>query len=120
MKVQFTDERSSAAEARCILLAPDRDFGLFAGENVIGRSDACAVVVHASGVSRQHARLTVSDESMVLEDLQSKNGTFVNGKRIAQKIALHDGDEIRLGAALLTFRVGVPTTTTTTAVRILG
>ena len=49
----------------------------------------------------------------IVEDLGSKNGTYVQGQRITSA-RLSDGDEIRLGRARLTFRVSVPTATTET------
>jgi pSer/pThr/pTyr-binding forkhead associated (FHA) protein len=58
------------------------------------------------GVSRLHARLTLSGEDWAIEDLESTNFTFVNRKRIAPKTPtpLSDGDEIRLGRVGLRFK----------------
>jgi DNA-binding winged helix-turn-helix (wHTH) protein len=112
------DVRTAAARVACGLSAIDRDFTLTAGENVIGRADDCAVVIRASGVSRKHARITVSREGdALLEDLGSKNGTFLGRDRIAIPVVLHDGDRIRLGAAVLVFRSNASTKPTTTLAR---
>jgi pSer/pThr/pTyr-binding forkhead associated (FHA) protein len=54
-------------------------------------------------VSRQHARIVVSGERAKLEDLGSKNGTLVGGRRIEQGTELADGDEIWIGPARLVF-----------------
>jgi pSer/pThr/pTyr-binding forkhead associated (FHA) protein len=51
-------------------------------------------------VSRQHARLTIEGEVATLEDLGSKNGTFVGDERLSSPRVLRDGDEIRLGQAV--------------------
>jgi len=54
----------------------------------------------AKGVSRRHARISRRDEAVVIEDLDSVNGTFINGKRLApyQPERLHNGDQLRLGS----------------------
>ena len=53
-------------------------------------------------VSRTHARLTFQDDHWVIYDQQSRNGTFVNGRRIQYR-ALEHGDRIRIGAITLRF-----------------
>jgi DNA-binding winged helix-turn-helix (wHTH) protein len=70
---------------------------LFEGENVIGRDSEAAVVIDALGISRRHATITVNGARMFLEDLGSKNGTFLDGKRVRNRVAVEDGAEIRLG-----------------------
>jgi DNA-binding winged helix-turn-helix (wHTH) protein len=74
------------------------------GENVLGRSEDASVRIDAPGVSRRHARIVVADDGATLEDLASKNGTFVGERLVAEPTALHDGDRLRLGRQLLTFR----------------
>jgi pSer/pThr/pTyr-binding forkhead associated (FHA) protein len=54
-------------------------------------------------VSRQHARFVVGRSGATLVDLGSKNGTLVHGRRIEGETRLNDGDEIRIGPALLVF-----------------
>ncbi len=75
----------------------------FESDCVIGRHRECTVQVRADGVSRQHARITVSAGAAQLEDLDSANGTRLNGNRIASRTLLRDGDVLRLGHAELTF-----------------
>jgi pSer/pThr/pTyr-binding forkhead associated (FHA) protein len=55
------------------------------------------------GVSRRHARILKREGTVMLEDLGSINGTFINGKRLApyQAEALHDGDQLQLGKLLI-------------------
>ncbi len=63
---------------------------------IVGRDDQCDVVIPERQVSRHHARIRLEDEGYVLEDLGSKNGTFLNGQELSQKQALQDGDEIQI------------------------
>ncbi|MBL9039078.1 MAG: GGDEF domain-containing protein [Archangium sp.] len=73
-------------------------------ELIIGRSHECHIRIDDDGVSRSHARLSVSAERVAVEDLQSKNGTLVNGERINALTTLKNGDKIQLGpAAVLRF-----------------
>ena len=81
-----------------------RGIMLTEGENVIGRDPDVTVWVDASNVSRRHARIVVSGGGALLEDMGSKNGTFLREKRIALPEMLGDGDEIRVGSARLLFR----------------
>jgi predicted component of type VI protein secretion system len=72
---------------------------------VIGRDPRNTIVIDHPQVSRRHARITQRDETWVIEDLQSTNGTFVNGERLLRPHALIAGDVIDLGEAMiLTFR----------------
>ena len=97
----------------CVLLA-NREIVLMEGANVIGREPDATIQIDARGVSRHHARILVSHGNATLEDLGSKNGTRINGHRITSPAPLADGDEIRLGAISLTFRVASLTSPTET------
>src|SRR2546429_9673159 len=79
---------------------PGELFGLGAGETLVGRSGRCEVQLCGEGVSRHHARLFHEASGPWVEDLQSTNGTFVNGTRTARE-ALFDGDRLRLGEGTL-------------------
>jgi DNA-binding winged helix-turn-helix (wHTH) protein len=82
-----------------------REIALEEGETILGRDpDAAAFIDHTS-ISRRHARIVVSGESATVEDLQSKNGTFVRGEKLAAPAALTDGDMVKLGSVEMTFRV---------------
>jgi len=63
---------------------------------VIGRGRGADLVVAESTMSRQHAAVGFDDEGCYVEDLQSTNGTKVQGERV-EKARLRDGDEIQLG-----------------------
>jgi pSer/pThr/pTyr-binding forkhead associated (FHA) protein len=65
----------------------------------IGRHDSCDVFLPDRRVSRFHARITRQGKSFILEDLGSKNGTFVNGAPITSPYTLKDGDEIAIAFA---------------------
>lgn len=65
-------------------------------EMLIGRDDTCQVVIQDRQVSRYHARITVTADGVSLEDLASKNGTYVNGTRIEEPVILQDGDLIQV------------------------
>jgi DNA-binding winged helix-turn-helix (wHTH) protein len=86
------------------ILWDGRTIPLAQGENVLGRELDAAVWVDSSTVSRRHARIVVTGERAVLEDLASKNGTFLRGRRITARESLVDGDEIAVGSARMTFR----------------
>ena len=74
------------------------NFRLLPGSlKTIGRAPGVDFVVDAALVSRVHCRLTLSDANeLLLEDLGSTNGTFVNGQKVA-KIVLRDGDKLTVG-----------------------
>jgi pSer/pThr/pTyr-binding forkhead associated (FHA) protein/uncharacterized RDD family membrane protein YckC len=78
------------------------------GEAVIGRSRAAAVQIAESTVSRQHAVFVVEPGKVVLKDLGSSNGTYVNGKRVDGSIGLADGDKVVVGEAELVVRILAP------------
>ncbi len=64
----------------------------------IGRAEACALVLRDPEVSRRHARLEPDRGTLFLRDLQSSNGTFLNGRRVTSTIEVRTGDEIDVGA----------------------
>jgi DNA-binding winged helix-turn-helix (wHTH) protein len=96
--------RGAPGVPRCWLSWNDQTLPLAAGENIVGRDPRSGVWVDGSGVSRRHARVFVAPEEVTIEDLGSRNGTFVKGRGVAGPVALADGDEIELGSAVLTFR----------------
>jgi pSer/pThr/pTyr-binding forkhead associated (FHA) protein len=81
---------------------------------VLGRDPALDVCLDSSSVSRRHARVHIADGVAMLEDLGSKNGTFVNGRRIETAVRLSDRDQIGVGEVRLRFRIlaGQPSTET--------
>lgn len=79
------------------LVGADRAWELPEGESVVGREEDVAVRIEKAGVSRHHARITVGGGEVTIEDLGSKNGTFVAEERISAPRRLKGGDVIRLG-----------------------
>lgn len=106
-------KRAPSVGPRPSLVVGDRRTLLLQGVNVIGRAPDATVHCDAAGVSRHHARILVSDGEATLEDLGSKNGTYLQGTRVTSA-RLADGDEIRLGTASLTFRLEPPVGATET------
>jgi DNA-binding winged helix-turn-helix (wHTH) protein len=104
-EVVDSDEATRAAPPgpRPCLVFENRQVVLLEGSNVIGRASDSTVRCDAPGVSRHHARILVSKGVATLEDLGSKNGTYLQRQRITSA-RLSDGDEICLGTANLTFR----------------
>jgi len=94
------------------LIAEDAQVSLVAGENVLGRGPDSVLWIDDDTVSRRHARIKVEKDRAVLEDLDSRNGTFVGDQRIEVPAVLRDGDRIRLGSFPLRFRAsGSPSST---------
>lgn len=98
----------------CKLRSDQGDHLLRQGANVIGRTGDADICIDRSEVSRCHARILVEGADATLEDLGSKNGTYLNGARLGQPTALSDGDEIWIGRSVARFRflvAGEPTRT---------
>ena len=108
------DERAAQARVRYWLIWESRQIALSPGENIIGRAPDAGIWIDAPGVSRHHARILLEGADAALEDLGSKNGTFVRGERITARAPLADGDQIRLGSVVVTFRVPPPAGSTET------
>jgi len=68
--------------ARWRIVIGDSEFDLHDGENLVGREHDAAVRIEAPSISRRHARIIIDGETATLEDLRSKNGTWLRGKRI--------------------------------------
>jgi DNA-binding winged helix-turn-helix (wHTH) protein len=94
------------------LVARDEEFGLDEGENLIGRDADCTVCIRSTTVSRHHARILVRGEEALVEDLGSKNGTFLFGTRIDRPTPLKDGDALQIGSIQATFRTFTPESST--------
>ena len=66
-------------------------------EITIGRAPGNTIQLDQRNVSRRHARLSAQSGSLMVEDLQSANGTLLNGERLTAPRALHDGDQLTIG-----------------------
>ena len=74
-------------------------------ETLIGRDSLCTVVLKDKKVSRKHCQLIAREEELYIEDMGSKNGTFVNGERVIGEMPIHSGDILKVGDT--SFKVGV-------------
>ena len=83
-----------------------KEFPLSAGESVLGRSSDCEIVLDVPSVSRRHAKAIQEGERTFLEDLGSRNGTFVNSTRISGRVELNEGDQVQLCDLFLIFHRG--------------
>jgi DNA-binding winged helix-turn-helix (wHTH) protein len=113
-----TIEPPTGRPPACWLLRGRRRIPLQTGETIIGRDPGSAVSLDDKSISRRHARIFVSAEAVTLEDLDSKNGTYLKEARVQSRLRLTDGDRIRIGSVPLTIRIfPVPETTETAAGR---
>jgi DNA-binding winged helix-turn-helix (wHTH) protein len=104
--------RHRAAVVRLTL--DDRTITLGEGTHLIGRDPDLAVWIDAAVVSRSHARLVVRDGLVTLEDLGSRNGTFLNGAPLTAVSRLAHGDEVRVGTVPLVVHLSTGRTPTRT------
>jgi DNA-binding winged helix-turn-helix (wHTH) protein len=99
---------------RCWVVWDAGQVALDEGAHLLGRDRDVAVWLESPTVSRHHARIHVSGQTATIEDLGSKNGTFLRGERLAAPSTLVDGDELRLGSVPLKFRLlGISSSTQT-------
>lgn len=95
--------RNGSGLATPCLIVEGRAFALTPGDNVIGRDPSARISLDSLQVSRQHARVRVTELDVTLEDLESRNGTIVNGARITAPVTLNNGDEITIAPFTLRF-----------------
>ena len=107
-------DHTADSGSECWLAWGRQQFRLTVGEHIIGRDRHADIRLDASTVSRRHARLTVAEGDLQLEDLGSKNGTFCAERRITGSVRLTDGDLVRIGSLTLTIHMA-PAVTTDTA-----
>jgi DNA-binding winged helix-turn-helix (wHTH) protein len=93
--------RSAAAAHAIHLVWNERIIPLGEGEFVAGRGEECSVVIDASTVSRRHAKIVVRAGSITIEDLESTNGTRVNGMPITVPTVIANGNKVELGSEVL-------------------
>jgi DNA-binding winged helix-turn-helix (wHTH) protein len=99
------------------IVCEGKEIPLGDGEHVLGRDDDSRIALRSPAVSRHHARIIINGAAATLEDLDSKNGTTVRGKPLTSPVQLKDGDEIRIGSFVLTFRTVSAKGSTETAAR---
>jgi DNA-binding winged helix-turn-helix (wHTH) protein len=92
------------APHRHVLVWGTQEMPLAEGENLLGREPSADLWVGHPSISREHARIVVKGERAEIEDLSSKNGTRLGGRRVEGRLPLTDGDEIRVGEVRLLYR----------------
>jgi pSer/pThr/pTyr-binding forkhead associated (FHA) protein len=81
------------------------------GVTIVGRHDECHLKIKSSQVSRQHCHLFEKKGLLLVKDLGSANGTYVNGKRVKEQQVLEPGDELTIGDVQLRVeKIGQPST----------
>ena len=105
-------EEEGPALSSWLVAWADREVDLPEGESLIGRAPDVRVRVNAVEVSRHHARLRVDGTRLTIEDLGSRNGTFVEGRKIDAPTALRAGNQVVIGPVVLTFSLSSGATAT--------
>lgn len=112
----FDTAGASEVTARFNVTVGREDIPLRQGENSIGRDPRDVIRLNAPEVSRRHARILVDGDRVTLEDLGSKNGTFLGTVRISAPVELRPDDEFTVGTTIMRLRVSsdLPSTKTAT------
>lgn len=77
---------------------------LHKNKNVIGRSRYADFPINDTLISSEHCRITITeDDSFLIEDLESRNFTFLNGRQLKKQRELHYGDKITIGNTIMRF-----------------
>ena len=106
IEVEKTAEDAGAAhQPTCWLICGNRTIALPDGTHIAGREPDARVWLDSPKISRRHASIAVTGMRAMIEDLRSKNGTFVRGVRISTATDLDSGDEVRIGPFTLVFQV---------------
>jgi len=77
-----------------------QELSLAPGEYVVGRESSCELWIDQDGISRQHARLTVTETAVFIEDLGSSNGTHIDGHPVVERSELRPGESASIGGAV--------------------
>lgn len=100
--------------ARCWVIWEFGQVALGAGDHLLGRDADVAVWLESPTVSRHHARLRIDGPDVTIEDMASKNGTYVRGEPVVGSVRVADGDEIRLGSVAVKVRIADQSVSTQT------
>ncbi len=96
--------------ARLIMLhgdRPDTIFYLLESDCSIGRDLENSVILNDNKISKQHAKISNSNGDYWIHDSKSKNGVYINGKKIKHRKRLHDGCLLKLGSTILRFDISL-------------
>lgn len=81
-----------------------REFPLREGANILGRDATADIQIDDTTVSRKHAAITIGENAVTVEDLDSKNGTYLDSVKLTGSASIQDGQTIVLGDASIVFR----------------
>ncbi len=81
-----------------------REFALTDKATVVGRRPDCTLRIPTGDVSRQHCEIAIGDDEVIVRDLGSSNGTYVNGKRVAES-KLSAGDRLEVGPVVFVVQI---------------
>lgn len=81
-----------------------RDFPIKGEDTVIGRRQDCDLRIQTGDVSRRHCLISLEDHEAIIQDLESANGTHVNGERVSEK-TLSAGDTLKIGPAIFVVQI---------------
>jgi diguanylate cyclase (GGDEF)-like protein len=99
------DDAPGARDRPCLIVIRGLNVGemykLARGDLVIGRGQGADVEILDDGISRRHASVAVGADGVLLADLGTRNGTFVNGQKLERPVALADGDKIQLSSSTI-------------------
>src|SRR5262249_7969981 len=101
--------RTSVPSVSLVVEKTGKQVRLAGKASVIGRSSSCDIILKVARVSKRHCQILLEKDRVVLEDLDSANGTRVNGEPV-QRIQLHDGDEMEICGHLFKIRIQKPAT----------
>jgi DNA-binding winged helix-turn-helix (wHTH) protein len=110
--VETMDASPISPQVNAWVIWGNRSIAVREGETILGRSLDATVRFDVPGVSRRHARISVAGGNVSVEDLGSQNGTYVRGEQISGRMALGDGDELRLGPVAVVIRLVSPDNST--------
>jgi len=105
------------ADSAWKLIWDNYEVHLSEGETIVGRDHLCEVCLHSESASRRHARIMIERDRVTLEDLGSKNGTYVGKRKIQSPVRLQDGAEFRIGKVTMLLRAVTDTQSTQTEIR---
>jgi len=89
-------------------MTPGKLFSLNGEKMILGRHPECDIVLDVGAVSRQHAAVVRMKDDYYVEDLKSRNGTFVNGELVQGRHKLHENDRVKVCDIVMVFHVGAP------------
>ncbi len=98
--------KKAEAKALAIVQPPEAAGPTFAvtGSLTIGRAAGCEVTLDDTFISQVHARVSLSESGVVVEDLGSTNGTYLNRRKVTAPAVVHPGDVIQVGSTVMELR----------------